>query len=216
MFTQLNTFISLGVGNPRLLHGRDVDKGGFWRACSHVPSSLYLLPRLPSKSFPHLPGTPRPAPSTPPGPVKAAPAQVRPPSPGNIRPVKREVRVEPERKETEKEPQKVSSEPSLKGRTPLVKVEEAAVEEATGVEAEAAPGRKPLTGRSLVAACTLLSPALLFLGPSSSLPPSLPSFPSLLLFWALGNFTLRLIWRPFLKYNFLTYKEGIIHPTAYC
>ncbi|XP_065787358.1 ensconsin isoform X3 [Muntiacus reevesi] len=94
---------------------------------------------LPSKSFPHLPGTPRPAPSTPPGPVKAAPAQVRPPSPGNIRPVKREVRVEPERKNPEKEPQKVSSEPSLKGRTPLVKVEEATVEEATAVEAEAAP-----------------------------------------------------------------------------
>ena len=141
-----------------------MDKGGFWRACSHVPSSLSLLPRLPSKSFPHLPGTPRPAPSTPPGPVKAAPVQVRPPSPGNIRPVKREVRVEPERKEPEKEPQQVPSEPSLKGRTPLVKVEEA-----TAVEAEAAPGREPLTGGSLVAACTLLSPALLFLGPPSSL-----------------------------------------------
>ncbi|KAM9679366.1 ensconsin isoform 4-T4 [Dama dama] len=105
------------------------------KARSSASSRLWL----PSKSFPHLPGTPRPAPSTPPGPVKAAPAQVRPPSPGNIRPVKREVRVEPERKDPEKEPQKVSSEPSLKGRTPLVKVEEATVEEATAVEAEAAP-----------------------------------------------------------------------------
>ncbi|OWK01975.1 MAP7 [Cervus elaphus hippelaphus] len=105
------------------------------KARSSASSRLWL----PSKSFPHLPGTPRPAPSTPPGPVKAAPAQVRPPSPGNIRPVKREVRVEPERKDPEKEPQKVSSEPSLKGRTPLVKVEEATAEEATAVEAEAAP-----------------------------------------------------------------------------
>ncbi|XP_070317554.1 ensconsin isoform X5 [Odocoileus virginianus] len=105
------------------------------KARSSASSRLWL----PSKSFPHLPGTPRPAPSTPPGPVKAAPAQVRPPSPGNIRPVKREVRVEPERKDPEKEPPKVSSEPSLKGRTPLVKVEEATVEEATAVEAEAAP-----------------------------------------------------------------------------
>ncbi|XP_045355717.1 ensconsin isoform X13 [Leopardus geoffroyi] len=99
------------------------------------PSRLWL----PSKSFPHLPGTPRPASSLPPGSVKATPAQVRPPSPGNIRPVKREVRVESERKEPEKEPQKVASEPSLKGRAPLVKVEEATVEEGTPVEPEAAP-----------------------------------------------------------------------------
>ncbi|XP_046958918.1 ensconsin [Lynx rufus] len=99
------------------------------------PSRLWL----PSKSFPHLPGTPRPASSLPPGSVKATPSQVRPPSPGNIRPVKREVRVESERKEPEKEPQKVASEPSLKGRAPLVKVEEATVEEGTPVEPEAAP-----------------------------------------------------------------------------
>ncbi|XP_077875192.1 ensconsin isoform X4 [Ictidomys tridecemlineatus] len=93
---------------------------------------------LPSKSLPHLPGTPRPA-SLPPGSVKAAPTQARPPSPGNIRPVKREVRVEPEKKEPEKEPESTASEPSLKGRTPLVKVDEAAVEDGTPVEPEADP-----------------------------------------------------------------------------
>ncbi|KAM5166523.1 ensconsin isoform 3-T3 [Callospermophilus lateralis] len=100
---------------------------------------------LPSKSLPHLPGTPRPA-SLPPGSVRAAPTQARPPSPGNIRPVKREVRVEPEKKEPEKEPESVASEPSLKGRTPLVKVDEAAVEDGTPVEPEAdpaAPGTAP-------------------------------------------------------------------------
>ncbi|KAG3290334.1 microtubule associated protein 7, transcript variant X12 [Ictidomys tridecemlineatus] len=100
---------------------------------------------LPSKSLPHLPGTPRPA-SLPPGSVKAAPTQARPPSPGNIRPVKREVRVEPEKKEREKEPESAASEPSLKGRTPLVKVDEAAVEDGTPVEPEAdpaAPGAAP-------------------------------------------------------------------------
>ncbi|XP_028350209.1 ensconsin isoform X4 [Physeter macrocephalus] len=105
------------------------------KARSPASSRLWL----PSKSFPHLPGTPRPASSMPPGPVKPAPAQVRPPSPGNIRPVKREVRVEPERKDPEKEPQKVASEPSLKGRALLVKVEEATVEEGTPVEPEVAP-----------------------------------------------------------------------------
>lgn len=45
------------------------------KARSPASSRLWL----PSKSFPHLPGTPRPAPSAPPGSVKAAPAQARPP-----------------------------------------------------------------------------------------------------------------------------------------
>ncbi|XP_047626071.1 ensconsin isoform X3 [Phacochoerus africanus] len=105
------------------------------KARSPASSRLWL----PSKSFPHLPGTPRPAPSAPPGSVKAAPAQARPPSPGNIRPIKREVRVEPERKDPDKEPQKVANESSLKARAPLVKVEEATVEDTTPVEPEAAP-----------------------------------------------------------------------------
>ncbi|XP_047413569.1 ensconsin isoform X4 [Sciurus carolinensis] len=104
------------------------------KARSPAPSRLWL----PSKSLPHLPGTPRPA-SLPPGSVKAAPAQARPPSPGNIRPVKREVRVEPEKKEPEKEPQSAAPEPSLKGRTPSVKVEETRAEEGTPVEPEAEP-----------------------------------------------------------------------------
>lgn len=108
------------------------------------PTSYQL--RLPSKSFPHLPGTPRPASSLPPGAIKAAPAQVRPPSPGNIRPLKREVRVEPEKKDPQKEPPKVANEPALKGRTPLVRVEEATVEEGTPGEPEAdtaAPAEAP-------------------------------------------------------------------------
>ncbi|XP_004871538.1 ensconsin isoform X3 [Heterocephalus glaber] len=100
---------------------------------SPAPSRLWL----PSKSFPHLPGTPRPASSLPPGSVKAAPAQAWPPSPGNIRPGKKEARVEPEKKDPEKELQSVASEPSLRGRAPLVKVAEAEAEEATPVEPEA-------------------------------------------------------------------------------
>lgn len=105
------------------------------KARTPAPSRLWIA----SKSFPHLPGTPRPTSSLPPGPVKAASAPVRPPSPGNIRPVKREVRVEPERKEPEKESHKVANEASLKTRVPLVKVEEATVEEGTPVEPEDAP-----------------------------------------------------------------------------
>ncbi|GAB5571919.1 ensconsin isoform X8 [Prionailurus iriomotensis] len=129
---------------------------------------LHLIPKLPSKSFPHLPGTPRPASSLPPGSVKATPAQVRPPSPGNIRPVKREVRVESERKEPEKEPQKVASEPSLKGRAPLVKVEEATVEEGTPVEPEAAPAASaPAVAPSAPAPAPVPAPASAPASPST-------------------------------------------------
>lgn len=130
--------------------------------------SLYavcVFPRLPSKSLPHLPGTPRPTSSLPPGSVKATPAQIRPPSPGNIRPVKKEVRVEPERKDHEKEPQIVANEPPLKGRAPLVKVEETTVEEGTPGEPEAASGKNQLTCDGMWVASTL------FIFPSS--PPPL-------------------------------------------
>ncbi|XP_014636751.1 PREDICTED: ensconsin [Ceratotherium simum simum] len=105
------------------------------KARSPAPSRLWL----PSKSLPHLPGTPRPASSLHPGSVKAAPAQAWPPSPGNIRPIKREARVEPERKEPQEEPQEVAGEPLLEGRAPLVKVEAAAGEEGPPVETEATP-----------------------------------------------------------------------------
>ncbi|KAM7136400.1 ensconsin isoform 5-T5 [Molossus nigricans] len=139
------------------------------KARSPASSRLWL----PSKSLPHLPGTPRPASSLPPGSVKAAPAQVRPPSPGNIRPVKREVRVEPERKDLEKEPQKVANEPSLKGRAPLVKVEEATVEEGTPGEPEAASAAPvPALAPAPVPAPI---PASVPAAVSASVPASVPS-----------------------------------------
>lgn len=94
--------------------------------------------------MPHLPGTPRPASSLPPGPVRAASTQAPSSSPGNIRPVKREVKVEPEKKDPEK---KVTSDPTIKGRVPLVRVEEVTVEEGTTVKPPdpAVPAPTPAT-----------------------------------------------------------------------
>uniref|UniRef100_A0A8C9HPT4 Microtubule associated protein 7 n=1 Tax=Piliocolobus tephrosceles TaxID=591936 RepID=A0A8C9HPT4_9PRIM len=134
-----------------------------------APSRLWL----PSKSLPHLPGTPRPTSSLPPGSVKAAPAQVRPPSPGNIRPVKREVRVEPEKKDPEKEPQKVANEPSLKGRAPLVKVEEAIVEEGKPAEPEAGPAAPATAPVPVTAPTPASAPA-----PAPVPTPAMVSVPS--------------------------------------
>ncbi|XP_058527530.1 ensconsin isoform X4 [Ochotona princeps] len=129
------------------------------KARSPAASRLWL----PSKSFPHLPGTPRPASSLPPGSVKAATTQARPPSPGNIRPLKKEVRVEPEKKDPEKEPPKVANEPSVKGRTALVKVEEAMAEEGTPGEPEAS------------AADLLLVPVPTAAPPAAAAPPTGPA-----------------------------------------
>lgn len=54
--------------------------------------------------------------------------------------------MEPERKDPEKESQKVANEASLKARVPLVKVEEATVEEGTPVEPDDVPSKNQLTG----------------------------------------------------------------------
>lgn len=89
--------------------------------------------------MPHLPGTPRPASSLPPGSVRAASAQAPSSSPGNIRPVKREVKVEPEKKDPL---------PAVKSRVPLVKVEEVTVEEGTPVKPPE-PGKNGLAGAGM-------------------------------------------------------------------
>ncbi|XP_056674834.1 ensconsin isoform X3 [Monodelphis domestica] len=103
---------------------------------SSAPSSVWH----PSKSFPHLPGTPRPTSSLSLGPPKAALAQARPPSPGNIRPIKKEVRLEIEKKDPEKEPEKVVVEASsAEDQTPSVNAEEPTNEEGSLAKSEAAP-----------------------------------------------------------------------------
>ncbi|XP_051853789.1 ensconsin isoform X3 [Antechinus flavipes] len=102
---------------------------------SPAPSTVWH----PSKSLSHLPGTPRPTSSLSLGPSKATAAQARPPSPGNIRPIKKEVRLELEKKDSEKEPEKVVEASSLEGQIPSVNAEEPTNEEGSPVKPEAAP-----------------------------------------------------------------------------
>lgn len=135
--------------------------------------------------MPHLPGTPRPASTLPPGSAKAASTQAHPSSPGNIRPIKKEVKVEPEKKDPEK---KVANEPSVKGRAPLVKVEEAPVEEGTPIE-PTDPGKNRPAGSGCAVVFPLFSLFMYcFIQPFSPywifefhilIPLSLPPSPSL-------------------------------------
>ncbi|XP_058657212.1 ensconsin isoform X5 [Ammospiza caudacuta] len=82
-------------------------KGGHFtsslKARSSAPSSVWHA----SKSLPFLPGTPKQI-TSPPGSSKVSSAQTRPPSPGNIRPVKKEIKPEGEKKRPEKEAEKAN------------------------------------------------------------------------------------------------------------
>ncbi|KFV54431.1 Ensconsin, partial [Tyto alba] len=84
-------------------------KGGHFssnpKARSPAPSPVWHA----SKSLPFLPGTPKQI-TSPPGSSKVSSAQARPPSPGNIRPIKKEVKPENEKKRPEKEAEKVNEE----------------------------------------------------------------------------------------------------------
>ncbi|XP_043857819.1 ensconsin isoform X4 [Dromiciops gliroides] len=102
---------------------------------SSAPSSVWQ----PSKSLSHLPGTPRPTSSLSLGPSKAASAQARPPSPGNIRPVKKEVRLETEKKGPEKEPERVVETSPPEGQVSSANAEEPTGEEGSPAKPEATP-----------------------------------------------------------------------------
>ncbi|NWT09240.1 MAP7 protein, partial [Vireo altiloquus] len=82
-------------------------KGGHFtsslKARSSAPSPVWHA----SKSLPFLPGTPKQI-NSPPGSSKVSSAQTRPPSPGNIRPVKKEIKPEGEKKRSEKEAEKAN------------------------------------------------------------------------------------------------------------
>ncbi|NXN23644.1 MAP7 protein, partial [Nycticryphes semicollaris] len=112
-------------------------KGGHFspnpKARSPAPSPVWRA----SKSLPFLPGTPRQV-TSPPGSSKASSAQARPPSPGNIRPVKKEVKAESEKRRPEKEAGKASEERREENKGTCAGAGESASQEELTVQAELA------------------------------------------------------------------------------
>ncbi|NWS95380.1 MAP7 protein, partial [Mionectes macconnelli] len=117
-------------------------KGGHFtsnpKARSSAPSPVWRA----SKSLPFLPGTPKQI-TSPPGSSKISSAQTRPPSPGNIRPVKKEVKPETEKKRPEKEAGKADEERTEESKGTSAGAGESASQEQLAVQAEPTQAASP-------------------------------------------------------------------------
>ncbi|NWS91884.1 MAP7 protein, partial [Toxostoma redivivum] len=129
-------------------------KGGHFtsslKARSSAPSPVWHA----SKSLPFLPGTPKQI-TSPPGSSKVSSAQTRPPSPGNIRPVKKEIKPEGEKKRPEKEAEKANEVRTEESKGTSAGAGEPTSQEQPTVQAELTQAASP----SLPAAPAALSPA---------------------------------------------------------
>ncbi|NXM69289.1 MAP7 protein, partial [Serilophus lunatus] len=117
-------------------------KGGHFtfnpKARSPAPSPVWRA----SKSLPFLPGTPKQI-TSPPGSSKISSAQTRPPSPGNIRPVKKDVKPEGEKKRPEKEAEKAEEEKTEESKGTSAGAGESASQEQLAVQAELTQAASP-------------------------------------------------------------------------
>ncbi|XP_071289774.1 ensconsin isoform X3 [Agelaius tricolor] len=133
-------------------------KGGHFtsslKARSSAPSPVWHA----SKSLPFLPGTPKQI-TSPPGSSKVSSAQTRPPSPGNIRPVKKEIKPEGEKKRPEKEAEKAN---------------EVRTEESKGTSAGAG---EPTSQEQLTVQAQLTQAASPSLPPAPPTPSPAPALP---------------------------------------
>ncbi|NXC87784.1 MAP7 protein, partial [Cercotrichas coryphoeus] len=129
-------------------------KGGHFtsslKARSSAPSPVWHA----SKSLPFLPGTPKQI-TSPPGSSKVSSAQTRPPSPGNIRPVKKEIKPEGEKKRPEKEAEKANEARTEESKGTSAGAGEPTSQEQLTVQAELTQAASP----SLSPAPPALSPA---------------------------------------------------------
>ncbi|XP_032603455.3 ensconsin isoform X8 [Taeniopygia guttata] len=117
-------------------------KGGHFtsslKARSSAPSPVWHA----SKSLPFLAGTPKQI-TSPPGSSKVSSAQTRPPSPGNIRPVKKEIKPEGEKKRPEKEAEKAKEVRTEESKGTSAGAAEPASQEQLPVQAELTQAASP-------------------------------------------------------------------------
>ncbi|NXA00814.1 MAP7 protein, partial [Nesospiza acunhae] len=117
-------------------------KGGHFtsslKARSSAPSPVWHA----SKSLPFLPGTPKQI-TSPPGSSKVSSAQTRPPSPGNIRPVKKEIKPEGEKKRPEKEAEKANEVRTEESKGPSAGAGEPTSQEQLTVQAQLTQAASP-------------------------------------------------------------------------
>ncbi|NWU68410.1 MAP7 protein, partial [Pterocles burchelli] len=123
------------------------------KARSPAPSPVWHA----SKSLPFLPGTPKQV-TSPPASSKVSSAQACPPSPGNIRPVKKEVKTESEKKRPEKEAEKAKEKKTEESRETSAGLEESASQEELTVQAELAQAASPSRPPALPALSPLPAP----------------------------------------------------------
>lgn len=127
---------------------REKQRSGFIFSCcgrndTQVETSIVTLwlHRHASKSLPFLPGTPKQI-TSPPGSSKVSSAQTRPPSPGNIRPVKKEIKPEGEKKRPEKEAEKANEVKTEESKGTSAGAGEPASQEQLTVQAEPTQGKE--------------------------------------------------------------------------
>ncbi|XP_053879698.1 ensconsin isoform X1 [Malaclemys terrapin pileata] len=148
-------FFDTTTGRRRTTHSAGAEKKEKDLSSSvkrlHSPSnpktrSLALSPVWhASKSLPFLPGTPKQI-TSPPGSSKVPSSQTRPPSPGNIRPIKKELKPDSQKKGPEKEPEKAAEEQTEESKAISASAGESAIREGLSVKlepAQAAPALPP-------------------------------------------------------------------------
>ncbi|KAG6926686.1 microtubule associated protein 7 [Chelydra serpentina] len=145
-------FFVTTTGRRRTTHSAGTDKKEKDPSSSvkrlHSPSnpktrSLALSPVWhASKSLPFLPGTPKEI-TSPPGSSKVPSTQTRPPSPGNIRPIKKELKPDSQKKGPEKEPEKAAEEQTEEGKEMSAGAGKSAIGEGLSLKLEPAQGDYP-------------------------------------------------------------------------
>ncbi|XP_075780369.1 ensconsin isoform X3 [Pelodiscus sinensis] len=110
-----------------------------------------------SKSLPLLPGAPKQI-TSPPGSSKMPSSRTRPPSPGNIRPTKKELKPESEKKGLEKAPEKAAEEQTEERKAISAAAGESVIEESLHVILEPAQVAAPASPPAPPAAPPAASP----------------------------------------------------------